>query len=343
MGRLSGTLPGTLTDSRGDRRADRRDAVESVEPRNAPECGSEARPPPPARTRALDHRADKRAIALWLAAAFAVSPALFLILRAGGTVPYHRVSLLWPMLILRCAWAEGRDDRGFHRSTRALLGGGALLLLGIALGAVGASVNVVFAARLGIPVTLFGLALSTGAPRPRHALLGFWIATPPTSAYLVSSPWLETALARVAVGIAGLSETPILSAGTAIRVADEAVFLQPFHSGLGVAWIGAGLGFYVALRRGTGSQWSDLVRPAIAYAATGGLAGLVLHFAALLAATALLVVGAPRLAQLGVDSGSILLAIAAGVAGGELGRGGRRRAESRDRPRSRSGSGRAKG
>lgn len=304
--------------------------------------GSEARPPPPARTRALDHRADKRAIALWLAAAFALSPAVFFILRAGGTVPYHEASWLWPLLILRCAWAEGRDDRGFAGSTRALLGGGALLLLGIALGAIGTSANVVFAARLGIPVTLFGLALSTGAPRPRHALLGLWMASLPTSFYLLSSPWLETALARVAVGIVGASGAPILSAGTAIRVGDEAVFLQPFHSGLGVAWIGAGLGLYVALRRGSGSQWRDLARPAIAYAVMGGLAGLILHFAALLAAAALLVGGAPRLAQLGVDSGSILIAIAAGVVVGELGPDRRGRTEPGDRSFSRPGSGGAR-
>ncbi len=260
----------------------------------------------------------RRSVGLWLASAFALSPALVFTLREGQTVPYHTLSLLWPILILRGEWAAQRA--GTRRTTTTRAGGGAaLLLVGIGIGALGTISNVVFLARAGIPVAVFGLAFLTGLPRLRFAALAVWLAVPPTSLYLMGSPGLEKMLARSAAGLIGLVGGQSVATGTAIRLGQEAIFLQPFHGGLGSLWLGAGLGLYVALREANDERWSTRLAATVGgRILLGAMVAAMLHGAALVGATALLAAGAPQAGRIGLDAGGPLAAIGLGLALGEF-------------------------
>jgi hypothetical protein len=310
-----------------DQRADqpRPSASNASKASNAPDATDVSRGDRPERTvpsteqTSASHawdRLGRQPVGLWLAAAFALSPAVVFTLREGQTVPFHALSLLWPILILRGEWV-GRAGAGRPKGS-GLAAGAALLLVGIGIGLLGTISNVVFLARAGIPVAVLGLARLTGLPRLRYALLAAWLAVPPTTLYLMGSPWLETTLAGFAAGLIGLGDGQIVATGTVIRLGEEAIFLQPFHGGLGSLWLGAGLGLYVALRELEGERWSAwLARTVAGRVLLGALMGAILHGVAVVAATALLAAGAERAGQFGLDAGGTLAAVGLGIVLGE--------------------------
>lgn len=201
-------------------------------------------------------------------------------------LPEDRVTLLAPLLLLlaiRHEWdsppAAGRRD-----GLLAILVGGALEIVGIA----GESWSI---ARLGLPVAALGLARWRGAPRPVVMALALFAIPPPHSVISLTSPALESALARAAAALLAGAGLPVQAVGPVLGTAHDSIHLAPHQGGATLAVAIAGMGWYAAVRAGAGFGTAAL------QASLAALLALPLQLGALLVTGALVGLGRPELGE----------------------------------------------
>jgi hypothetical protein len=237
----------------------------------------------------------------WIALGCAFSPVLIQL--AGGIVqiPFGWSIALAPALMLLAI----RKPRQRAQPRRAVAL--PLLLAGLLAEVVGIAGGSWSIARAGFPVSVVGLALWTGEPRPMTAALALWVVPIPSTLFGFTTPEVESALARIGAAMGALLGADLQASGPLIRNGPRSLELDPLHSGLHLAWIGAELAWYAAVRKGLP------VKAAIARAVAVSLAMLPLQVIAVLFAVALLVSGAPDLASIWLDHGVWLTAAIAGL------------------------------
>lgn len=240
----------------------------------------------------------------WLALGFAFSPVLVDLARAVGSERYGGSLLLAAGL---AGFAAARETRPARPGGP---GGVALVIAGLALEALGLSGGSDSIARLGLPVSILGLALRDGRPAPATALLALWVVPLPTFVHELASPAAESALAGLAarsaaaLGLDAVARGPIVEAG-----AGGSLRLSSGHGGLHLAAVLAELGWYAGARRGR-----DPARCAVRAALAATLAALGQPLA-VLGAVALLATCGPDWASLWLDHGLWIAVTAAGVGG----------------------------
>ena len=176
----------------------------------------------------------------------------------------------------------------------------AIQLIGLAGGSPGL-------ARIGLPVSVMGLALWTGVPSVKVAMLAFWAMPIPIAAYGLTTPNLESAYAQFGAAMVGALGADISASGPLIRSGAKQLELDPYHSGIHLLFVITELSWYAAVRKGLPS--------AVAVARTAGTALLAipLQLFAVGVAVSLLVAGAPEVANFWLDHGVWLLTAILGL------------------------------
>jgi len=158
--------------------------------------------------------------------------------------PWSRYSLLFPLLVLRCAI---RTDPTAHTHR-----GGYLLIaisLGITfIGAIG-GVEFIRFARLAIPCGILGLAWIFGRPSWKIALLSLWIIPIPHAVLEVASPILEVYLLRTAAFIPSIFDPAITVQGTIFHAPSGSLEVANTESGILLLALFSGLGWYSGISR----------------------------------------------------------------------------------------------
>jgi len=237
----------------------------------------------------------------WVALGCAFSPVLIQLANAIPEVPFGWSVLLAPVLMFAAASRCERDAQPRRGWAPVLLIAGLLIeLAGLAGGSPGI-------ARLGLPISVVGLSLWTGAPRLMTALLVLWAVPIPGTLYGLTTPNLESAYARLSAAMIGALGADISASGPLIRSGAERLELDPYHSGIHLIFVITELSWYAAVRRG--------LSPIGALARTAGAALLAipLQLFAVGVAVLLLVVGAPKVANFWLDHGVWLLTAVLGV------------------------------
>jgi hypothetical protein len=238
----------------------------------------------------------------WLALGCAFGPVLIQLARAIPEVPFGWSVLLAPALMISLAVRDRQSALPRPGWAQALLVIGLVIeLVGLAGGSPGI-------ARLGLPVSIVGVALWTGAPSVKTAVLAFWALPIPVTAYALTTPNLESAYAQLGAACAAVLGAELHASGPLIRAGVDRLELDPFHSGIQLAFVATELAWYAAVRNGTS------VRKALGHMAGVALAALPLQALAVLAAMALLVAGVPEGANFWLDHGVWLLTAILGIA-----------------------------
>jgi hypothetical protein len=215
--------------------------------------------------------------------------------------PFGWSVLLAPALMLaaalRCS-GEAQPRRGW---AQILLIGGLLIEL------VGLSGGSPAVARLGLPISVAGLSLWTGAPPLMTSLLAFWVVPIPITLYGLTTPNLESAYAQFGVAALGALGADLSASGPVIRSGAEHLELHPYDSGLHLMFVATLLAWYASARNG--------VAPMVAVARTVGaaLVAVPLQILAILVAIALLAVASPDLANFWLHNGAWLLTAILGI------------------------------
>ncbi len=230
----------------------------------------------------------------WVGLAVALSPALADLVQHWGSEPWTRYSILFVPLWLACALR----DPGPPRPHAA---GYAWLALGLTISLVTVAGGIPRFSRPGIAAAVVGLALALGTPSLPRALLVAWVVPVPNLIVRAGSG-LEILLgqslsAAARASGADLALRPTLE-GVELVSAAGAVPLRPEQGGLVLAVLLAGLAWYAAVRQGAA------IRTAFATALRWAPWALLLQPLAILAAVALLLVGAPSAARLVLDPGA---------------------------------------
>ncbi len=244
------------------------------------------------------------ALTLWIGLGIALSPSLAELGSHWLAEPSARYSALFVPLWILAAWT----DPGPARPRRL---GFVFVALGVAISVVAVGGGVARFGRLGIVLSVVGLAVALGAPALPRALLALFIVPVP-NAVLSALPGLEVGSARAAAGLARAAGVDAIVRATngAIELvgASGSLELAPEHGGLPLAALLGGLGWYTAVRRGASTHsalgaslrtapWAVLVQPI----GIGCAAGLLFF-------------GAPTSARAVVDFGIWLLtALLAGL------------------------------
>jgi hypothetical protein len=237
----------------------------------------------------------------WLALGCAFGPVLIQLADRIPEAPFGWGVLLAPALMISLATRDQRRALPRRGWAQALLIIGLVIeLLGLAGGSPGI-------AGLGLPVSVVGVALWTGAPPVRTALLALWALPIPTTAYGLTTPNLESAYAEFGAACAAMLGAELDASGPLIRTGVGRLELDPYHSGIHLAFVATELVWYAAARNGTS------VQKALARMAVVALLAFPLQVVAVLAAIALLVAGAPEAATFWLDHGVWLLTALLGV------------------------------
>jgi len=237
----------------------------------------------------------------WLALGCAFGPVLIQLADRIPEAPFGWSVLLAPALMISLATRDRRRALPRRGWAQALLIIGLVIeLLGLAGGSPGI-------AGLGLPVSVVGVALWTGAPPVRAALLAFWALPIPTTAYGLTTPTLESAYAQLGADCASVFGADIHASGPLIRTGVGRLELDPYHSGIHLAFVATELVWYAAAQDGTS------VLKALARMSFVALIAPFLQVVAVLAAIALLVAGAPEAAAFWLDHGVWLLTALLGV------------------------------
>lgn len=238
-------------------------------------------------------------VALWLAAAIALSPVLIELAQSLRAVDGSPSILLAPGLMalhaFRVGWPRGKP--------RAI--GVALVAVGLALEIVGLLADTGSLARLGLPPTVVGIALLAGRPAFAVAALSLWIVPPPTAVFVQASPWLESRVAELASLPFRRFGFPIEATGPLIRAPSGTLELIGSHTGISIAILLAELGWYAGVR--AERRLPSLVSRALLWMT----AAPVVQVLAATLAVGCLAAGYPRAARQWLDYG---IGIAVGVA-----------------------------
>lgn len=191
--------------------------------------------PPPTRGAAL----DSGILAAGLLLAF--SPTLVDLGHHWLESPWARYSALFPVLFARCALREGGADprRG------ALV----WILLGLGIELVAALAGALRGGRVGLALAAFGLCRLRGLASARTALLLVGVVPVPASIVKLGSPELPALLLETATGLwSGLGAAVSLEGGAAVT-AHGALYVGRYESGIALAPLLAGLGWYDGVLR----------------------------------------------------------------------------------------------
>ncbi|MGH0037024.1 MAG: hypothetical protein ACQGVK_18520 [Myxococcota bacterium] len=216
---------------------------------------------------------------MWAALALALSPVVF---ELASELPETRFGwslLLAPLLL----WRAERTAGGPSAPAPAALGWG-FIVVALALELLGLAGDLLFAAGLAIPVAVLGMALATGRPSPQHAVLLFWLVPIPTAAHLLGTPRLESAVALLGAWPWQVVGVPLEVAGPLIRLGGGLLEVTPYHDGLHLAVLLAGIGWYAGVRRCEGLLGAARCAAAGALLALPGQALAAVVAAGLLAA-----------------------------------------------------------
>jgi hypothetical protein len=208
-------------------------------------------------------------------------------MRYAATSSEARYITLYPILLLLAA------RRGQRTEPRPY--GYLLVAIGVLLQTIGIVADAASIARLGLPLAIVGLARASGFLRVRVALLSLWLVPIPISVVSATSPEPESTLAALGAGVVGLlgadarASGPLLLGGPQGQLA-----LRPADGGLVLAWVLAGVGWYLGVRLGV-----DFIR-----VLTGSLrwaaSALVLQPFAIVLAIGIYALGFPDLARTGL-------------------------------------------
>ena len=216
-------------------------------------------------------------------------------------VPFGWSVLLAPALMISLVVRERQEPSPRRGWAQALLVVGLTIqLIGLAGGSPGM-------ARVGLPISVMGLALWTGVPSITAAVLAFWAMPIPVTLYGLTTPNLESAYAQLGAAMVGALGADISASGPLIRSGAERLELDPYHSGIHLIFVITELSWYAAARRG--------LPPMVALARTAGatLLAIPLQLFAVWVAVLLLAAGASGVAHLWLDHGVWLLTAILGV------------------------------
>jgi hypothetical protein len=206
-----------------------------------------------------------------LLVAWLLAPALLAVARDVQGIPFAASLLVAPLLLTRSLLGE---------SPVATTPGGSRAPL--AIGAVGAVIEVLGISVGSLTATMAGAVVVTAAALRERAVslpalvLLAWCIALPTSAYLLTSPGLESAVARLAVGM--LDSARVIATGPTIRVDGGVLFLDAADNGIHALWFGALAGWYLAVRRGSN------LSACLGNAVIGAVLAPPLHLAVVMAA-----------------------------------------------------------
>jgi len=216
-------------------------------------------------------------------------------------VPFGWSVLLAPALMISLVVRERQEPSPRRGWAQALLVVGLTIqLIGLAGGSPGM-------ARVGLPISVMGLALWTGVPSITAAVLAFWAMPIPVTLYGLTTPNLESAYAQLGAAMVGALGADISASGPLIHSGADRLELDPYHSGIHLVFVIAELSWYTAARKG--------LPPMVALARTAGVAllGIPLQLFAVWIAMMLLVAGTPEVANIWLDHGVWLLTAILGV------------------------------
>lgn len=231
-----------------------------------------------------------------LALGVAFSPVLVGLKQSVIEDPGHRSVLLAPLAIGSLLLHGSGPERALARPRTGL----ALIAAGVALELVGLATGTSVVARLGLPLAFSGLALRTGRPDPRIAVLAFGLVPIPDFVKLLSSPLAEIGFAELLARIGSLLGAPIEARGPILASKGMSLALVPSDAGFVTAALLAEWGAYRAIRSG-----ADLVGIGLG-ALRGALGALIVQPLLGGAAVGLLVLGFPALARSFLYHGVVL-------------------------------------
>ena len=200
---------------------------------------------------------------LWVALAVALSPALTELIRHWVREPWARESAVFVPLAIASAVA----DPSWSRPHGA---GWLLVAAGIALALFGSAGGLAAIGRLAIPLAVIGMALATGHPAARIALIALFVVPVPFSIVSVISLAGERVVVQLAVQAARLLGADWVAGGGTIGTAAGELRLRAPDLGLPLAHLLAGMGYCTgiasgasALRSGSrGLLWAAWALPA---------------------------------------------------------------------------------
>ena len=239
--------------------------------------------------------------ALWIALIIAFAP---VVVNLGANLvvsPAAYPTLIAPLLIAFCV------ARGIGRGVSRRSSGIVLLFLGVALEFVGVVGNSWSIARFGLPIAILGIARWTGMMSLAVAALAFWMIPIPDFIIGFTTPNLESALLKATVAVAQPIGIYVNAVGPVASTAAHKFEMHPHDTGIRVAFMLSGFGWFVAAVRGA--------RP-IRLAANAGcfaLLAIPVQFVAVLFALVLLSAGWPDAAEAWLLHG-VGLAVAVGAA-----------------------------
>jgi len=237
----------------------------------------------------------------WLALGCAFAPVLIGLAETIPNIPFGWSILVAPGLMIAASCHGFRQDQT-RRGWAPVL-----LIAGLLIEWVGLSGGSPGIARLGLPISVVGLSLWTGAPRFMTSLLAIWAVPVPTTLYGLTTPDLESAYAQLGVALGSALGADIHSSGPLIRTGANHLELDPYHSGIHTVFMLTQLSWYAAVRN-TLSPAAALTRTAAA-----ALLAMPLQLFAVWVAVLLLMAGAPGIANFWLDHGLWLLTAILGV------------------------------
>jgi hypothetical protein len=228
----------------------------------------------------------------WVALGCAFSPVLIQLTHTVPKVYFGWSVLLAPALMI----SLGVRDR--HRALPRRGWAQALLAIGLLIELIGLAGGSPGIARVGLPVSIVGLVLWTGAPSVKTAMLAFWAVPIPVAIYGLTTPNLESAYAQIGAAFGALLGADIHASGPLMRAGVDHLELDPYHNGLHLTFIMTQLVWYAAVRNGAS------VLQALGRMVCVAVAAVPLQVLAVLVAVLLLLAGAPEAANLWLDHGA---------------------------------------
>ena len=214
---------------------------------------------------------------LWLALGFALSPAAVELLRHWTSEPWARESATF----LPLAIAAGFADRSYRMPRRV---GWLVVALAFLLLLTSFAGSFARLGRLGIPLAVLGMARALGHPSLAAAAITWFVIPVPLGLTTISSPGLESAVARAAGAFAQIAGADWKVVGSTVGAAGSSLRLTGPDMGLPLAQLLTGLGFCAALAARDApprvplriARWALWAVPAQALALAGGFVCLAL-------------------------------------------------------------------
>jgi hypothetical protein len=201
------------------------------------------------------------AAVLWIALAVALSPVLADLVRHWLSTPWSRYSMVFPFLL--AARIRSEPSR-----PAPVTDGWIWLATALALQLAAVAGGVTRWGRAALPLAVWGGFRLLGVGGLATAALALFIVPIPHELNELSSPALETGLARVAAPVGRLfGAAPQVRMPPQLLVGEETLALTPADGGLSLAALLAGLGWYAGLSLREGAAAS--ARRALVWAALG--------------------------------------------------------------------------